>query len=195
MRHLCFVALTVAILALGCSDRSPKAPPKLDLVGDGGGTKPLPEDKGGPIVVEIDTGNPKPVEVEAKLPDADAYDAAVMKAVDLLAEGNRQGALDALEAAQKIKDTGLVQREIDKVRAALAQEAAAVKAVEDVKTVLADGKADDAARLASQALAQHGGGDQAAQLASLQQQADAVVTAGADDADARLARLTPSLTT
>jgi tetratricopeptide (TPR) repeat protein len=54
--------------------------------------------------------------------------------------------------------------------------------------VLEDGKADDAARLAGEALAQHGGGDRADELARLKQQADAVATAG-DEGAARLAKL------
>ena len=47
--------------------------------------------------------------------------------------------------------------------------------------MLQQGKADEAATLAGQALEQFGGGDQAAELTTLRQQADAVVTASAED--------------
>ena len=140
MRRYCLLALTVALFTLGCGGGTPKTSLKLDIADSGSPEKDT--GKGIPINIDPDPGTTKPVEVEAKLPDQELYDAAMMKAVDHLAEGRRKEALDALEEAQKIKDTGLVQREIDKVRAALAQEAAAVKAVEDVKTVLDDGKAE-----------------------------------------------------
>ena len=67
--------------------------------------------------------------------------------------------LAALEEARKIKDTGAVQREMDKIQTILAQQEAADKAVTDVKTVLDDGKADEAAKLANEALGQYGGAE------------------------------------
>src|SRR5262249_5149388 len=81
------------------------------------------------------------------------------------------------------------EAEIFKVKAAMDRNDAADKAVSDVKTVLNDGKADVAANLAGQALEQYGGGDQAAELAKLKQQADAVVTSAADDTNARFTAL------
>ena len=99
MRRYCLSALTLAIFVIGCGDRTPKT--KLDLVIDGTGTKSIEDDKGGAIKIDIDPdpNTAKPVEVEAKLPEQEAYDAAVMKAVDFLAEGKRQEALDALVEA------------------------------------------------------------------------------------------------
>src|SRR5262249_47211497 len=102
------------------------------------------------------------------------YEAALFEALDALAERDYSKALAGLEKAQRVNDTGAVQREIDKVRVLLAQQEAAGRAADDVRTVLKEGSPDEAARLANAALDQHGGGVQADELTQLKRQADAV---------------------
>ncbi len=97
--------------------------------------------------------------------------------------------MSALEKSRKFHETGVVQHQIDEVQAVLAEQAAADRAVADVRTVLAHGQSEDAARFAGEALAQHGGGDRGDDLTRLKQQADAVLSATAADTDARIAKL------
>ncbi|MFM7150509.1 MAG: hypothetical protein ACKO23_11750, partial [Gemmataceae bacterium] len=75
------------------------------------------------------------------------------------------------------------------VRALLDQDAAADKAIKDVKTILDDGKPEEAAKLATAALGQFGGGDQSSELARLKQEADAVVNATSPNNAVRRASL------
>jgi tetratricopeptide (TPR) repeat protein len=192
MRRFCLAGLFAALLVAGCSRSNPR--PIVRVV---------EPDQSDPRKVVVDTGKKDgdrqdvrpvvpPDQVVASLPEPtrdERYEAALLEAVDFLAEKKYTEALAALEKAQKYRDTGTVQREIDKVRAVLAQDAAAAKAVDDVKTVLDDGKAAEAAQLANQALASHGGGSKADDLARLKQQADAVVTAAGDDSATRRAAL------
>lgn len=190
--------LFVSLFLIGCfggrpapriepEDRPPeKQPgPRSGDNGKGGLTRvelPAPPATGGGYGDEVLAALPEPTKQER-------YEAALLESVDSLAEGKHAEALTALEKAQKYQDTGAVQREIDKIRGLLAQQAAAEKAVQDVKTVLDDGKADEAAKLAAAALGQFGGGDRADELAQLRQQADAVLTATADSNVTRRASL------
>lgn len=195
MRCLRLAVPFIALLLTACPGGrpTPRGEPRADEsghrppmrpTGDNGTTKggftrtDLPASPGGSYGDEVVAALPAPTKQER-------YEAALLEAVDFLAERKYRDALTALEKAQKIQDTGAVQREMDKIGTILAQEAAAEKAVQDVKTVLDDGKADEAAKLASAALGQYGGGDRADELARLKQQADAVVTAAADSAVVR----------
>jgi tetratricopeptide (TPR) repeat protein len=184
MRHTCLFGLLAVLILAGCS-RKREAPVVVVETKDESGASPSPN--------VVDAGKPKdvvvpPVAPVERGPDLAGYEAAMLEAVDFLAQRKYPEALAAMEKAQKCHDTGAIQREIDRVRAVLAEQSAAEKSVQDVKTVLADGKPDDAARLAGEALAQHGGGDRADELSQLKQQADAVATA-ADEAAARLTKL------
>jgi tetratricopeptide (TPR) repeat protein len=138
-------------------------------------------------------GPPAPGEVItprlAELSKDEKYEAALFRAIEHLARKEYADSLKALEEAQSHKDTGAVEREINKVRAILAQQEAAEKAARDIKSVLEDGKPSEAARLANEALGQFGGGDSAEALTRLQQQAEAEVTAGDDNKAARCAAL------
>src|SRR5262249_5672224 len=62
------------------------------------------------------------------------------------------------------------------------------KTAQEISTVLKEGSADEASRLATAGLQQFGGGDDGQRLASLKQQADAVAAVVLDDKAARLAR-------
>jgi tetratricopeptide (TPR) repeat protein len=189
MRHIYLVGLLAVLIVTGCSRKKvarevAASPPAEEAVAL---PRPRPVDEGKPN--EVKAPRPPVVVTPAeRTPDVRGYEAALLEAVDFLAQRKYAAALAALEKAQKCQDTGAIQREIDRVRAVLAEQAAADKSVKDVKIVLEDGKPDDAARLAAEALAQHGGGDRADELARLKQQADAIATAS-DEAAARLAKL------
>jgi tetratricopeptide (TPR) repeat protein len=117
------------------------------------------------------------------------YDAALIDALNLMAERRLGSALEALRAAQKIQDTEQVQRLMDRIQALIAEQTAAERTAQDLKAAINDGKADEAAKLADGALAQYGGSDAAADLARVKQQADAVVTATISDTGDRVRRL------
>ena len=162
MRRICLVGLLPAVFLAGCrkTPPTPRAVAPADVR-----DKP----KGDPVVPR----HPRPVRRRRRSVlvrvDEQGYEAALLEAVDFLADRNYTEALASLEKAKKYKDTELVQREIEKVRAVLEQQASADKAVQDIKAVLDDGKPDEAAKLAGQALGQHGDGDRADDLAKLKQ--------------------------
>jgi len=193
MQRICFVVLSVAILTLGCSEKPPR--PRVavdnndrDLLVKNDKVK----DKNAKGIDPLPVKNPPRDEVLAKLPELtpdEQYEAALARATDFVAEQKYQKALDALTEAQKIKDTGAVQREIYRIEAILAGREAATKALSDVKGILADGKPEEAARLASEALSQFGGSDVAEALARLQQQAEAELNAAISSAASRTQRV------
>src|SRR5207237_95212 len=113
------------------------------------------------------------------------YDAALLDALNLVAERKLPEALTILQKAQAVQDTEQVQREIEKIKGLIEQQAAAERTVVDIQTVLKDGKPEDAARLAATGLQQYGGTDVAGQLAKLKRQADALLAIGLDDNSAR----------
>jgi tetratricopeptide (TPR) repeat protein len=117
------------------------------------------------------------------------YDAALLDALDLLADRKLNEALTALAAAQTIQDTEQVQRLMAKVKGLIAQQTEAVTTLQNVHTVLKNGNAEDAARLSSAALQQYGGTEATDELARVQRQAEALVTAASDDAAGRRRRL------
>jgi tetratricopeptide (TPR) repeat protein len=186
MRRICQVGLLVLLVLVGCKRNKP-SPREIEPDGgdntgqvprNGKGDKDRPGDGGkAPPVVRVS----EPVVPTLPEPTKQLrYELALHEAVDFLADRKHALALAALEKARTYVQTDLVRREIDRVRAAVARLSAAEKAVQDVKAVLEDGKPSDAAKLAAQALAQHGGGDRGEDLARLEQQAEALLTAEAN---------------
>jgi tetratricopeptide (TPR) repeat protein len=102
------------------------------------------------------------------------YDAALDKAVMALAERKWPDALTLFEEARSIDDTEYVQSEIARLKVRLAQDGASQATVKDLQTVLNDGKADEAVRLAKDALREFGDGDDAPRLVLLRLQAEAL---------------------
>jgi hypothetical protein len=117
------------------------------------------------------------------------YDAALLEALNLLAERRLAPALESLRAAQKIQDTDVVQRLMDRIQGLISEQTAAERTAQDLRGAISDGKADEAAQLANTALAQYGGGDVAPDLAKIKQTAEAVVTASVSDTGDRARRL------
>ncbi len=115
------------------------------------------------------------------------YDAALLSALDLMAERKYTDALASLETARAQQDTELIRNEIAKVKGLLEQQQAAAKTVDDLNTVLKDGNATEAAQLATAGLQQYGATDDADRLAQLKRHADALAGAQMTDAAARAA--------
>jgi tetratricopeptide (TPR) repeat protein len=129
-----------------------------------------------------------PTDRAPRLTAAERCDAALLDALDKMAERNYPDALAALEKAREAQDTEQVRLEIDKVRKLIDQQKAAEQTQRDIKAVLDDGKADDAAKLASAGLRQYGGGDSGQSLEQLKRQADALADAGVVLDDSRRER-------
>ena len=180
--------LLATAVASGCSREAPQP-----VVEAPSGDRPaeFAADRATPAVGAAN-GDGKSVDaVVASLAGAapqERYDAALLDALNFLADKKYADALGALKAAREVQDTEQVRGEIDKVQALLDQQAAAVRTARDITTVLNDGKADEAARLGTVALKQFGGTDVADDLERLKRQADAVAAAPLDDAAARRAR-------
>src|SRR5260370_32127008 len=112
------------------------------------------------------------------------YDAALLKALGQLSEKKFAEALATLETSRALRDGDQIRDQIEHVKALRAQQAAADKTVQDIRTVLHEGQADEAAKLSAAALGQFGGSDAADDLSKLKRQADALA-AVPDDAAAR----------
>jgi tetratricopeptide (TPR) repeat protein len=128
-----------------------------------------------------------PQVVLAELTPQEKYDAALWDALSLVADQKLPEALAALEKARALQDTEQVRREIARLKLRLDARAAAERTALDIQTVLTDGKADEAARLATTALREFGDSEASENLARLKRQADALVATQLDQ-QARLAR-------
>lgn len=118
-------------------------------------------------------------------PKHEKYEAALLDALNLLADKKFAQALGALEVAKSFKDTEYIRAEIEKLKTRIDQLAAAERAAQDIQSILAEGKALEAAQLATLALQQYGGSDAAEDLTKLKLQADALSAAHLTDDAAR----------
>jgi tetratricopeptide (TPR) repeat protein len=137
------------------------------------------ENAGAPLMVPV--APPEPAAQEK-------YDAALLEALNYVAEKKYTEALVSLGVAKAAQNSDQVQQEIDKVKGLIAQQLAAEQTAQDIKTVITDGKAEDAATLATASLKQYGAGDSADQLAQLKRQADALTAVDVPDYRARQER-------
>ncbi len=195
MRRLALAGL-LAVLAAGpvLEGCSRQQPPSVNVTvnantGGAGQAAPAPvaQAAGAPAPPAAPPAAPadvaaKPPEVTPVTPPEPApqekYDAALLDALNYLADHRYADALASLEAARAAQDTDQVRLEIDKVKKLQEQQAAAEQTVQDIQTVLTQGKADEAADLATTALLQYGPTDAAAELAKLKREADALRAAG-----------------
>jgi tetratricopeptide (TPR) repeat protein len=116
------------------------------------------------------------------------YDAILLEALNQVAEKKYTDALVSLGTARALQDSDQVRGEIDRVKTLVAQQLSAEQTAQDIKTVLDDGKTEDAARLATTGLQQFGATDAADQLANLKRQADALTATQIEDNKARFDR-------
>ena len=172
MRRFYAISALVLLLVglfLGCTRQAPKnddedkkeakiKPPKVkvdqpNVKGKGDG----PKDK-------------QPIAEEKQ----DKYEAALEEAIRALAERKWSEALHAFETARSFKDTDFVLAEIATLKNRIEQDGTAKTTVKNIETVLNDGKAEEAVKLAGDALKEFGDGDDAARLVQLSLQADAL---------------------
>ncbi|HLW65574.1 MAG TPA: hypothetical protein VKS79_09670, partial [Gemmataceae bacterium] len=126
-------------------------------------------------------------------PDAQAkYDAALAQGLDLMADRKWDDALAAFESARGFKDTLTVDAAIARVKQHIEEEIAAERVATDIQTILDDGRAEEAAKLANDAVQQYGETRFAEKLISLKRQADALVAAPATDKKEQFDRLKAS---
>lgn len=188
MRRFLAISASVFLLAglfLGCTRQAPI---------DEGDKKQAKID---PPKVKVDPANPnKDKKPEVKNPPIanvsdekqEKYEAALSDALTALAERKWTDALASFEIAQSIDDTEFVQGEIARLKSRIEQDVAAKSTVKDIESVLSDGNADDALKLAKNALKEFGDGDDADELIKLRLQAEALRSAGAKDKEDNEAR-------
>lgn len=116
------------------------------------------------------------------------FEAALQRAMELLADKKYEEALVALEAARSFGDSEIVQLALERTQQKLDREKAAEQTAADIQAVLDDGRAEDAAKLAADALQSFGDTSNAATFAKLKNQADAIVAVQVGDKTKRLER-------
>jgi tetratricopeptide (TPR) repeat protein len=188
-RHFVISATFLFLLGLmlGCNRQGKKNDDdKKDAVVDPG-IKVLPPKHGQPKIKD-DNASKK---VIVKLPDLklEQYEAAVRDGLEATAARNWQGALGQFEIAKNLDNNDFVQSQITYLKGRIDADNAVKTTAKDIETVLNDGKAEDAAKLAADALKEFGDGDDADRLIALRLQAEAVRAAETEEkADARYTR-------
>ena len=189
MRRIALLAVLAtcfaALVFIGCSKR-PEAADERERDHDGdaarGHSRLTPLAGGGPagdrVLASADFLPTRPAEATPE----EKYDAALLDALNLAVDGKLADALASLEAARAVQDTDQIRQQIERMRDRIARKAAADRTVQDIQTVLQDGRPEDASQLATAGLQQYGGGDAAVPLTAVKQQADALAAAQVDDA-------------
>ena len=193
MRHFLFSLLPITLLlTLACSRPEPAKDGKaVAAMGDGGKVLVAPPagDKdtkttAGQQASQTTKEAADPIDTED-----DKYEAALSEGLGQMADQKWSQALLSFQTAQRFNDNEFIRGEIVKLKQRVDQEAAAQKTIGDIEKVLEEGKASDAAQLASQALREFGDGDVSDQLVKLRLQADALVSASKrEDDDVRITR-------
>lgn len=179
MRQFYAIAASLLLLAglfLGCTKQVPQEAEKKQAKNEPPKVKvdPIVKDKGDPGQEKDKGKTPVNPPVNLGADKKEKYEAALDEAIQLLAERKWHDALTAFEAARAIDDTEFVQAEIARLKQTIDQDSVAKTTVKNIETVLNDGKADEAAKLAKDALKEFGAGDDAAKLVLLRLQADAL---------------------
>ncbi len=174
MRRLSLGLLLVTLL-VSCSREAPTPAPQAQGISpDNAGTR-LAAVSSVPAAPEVSIEDLPPASKQER------YDAALLDTLNLMAERKLPQALEALRAAQAIQDTEQVQRLMSRLQGLMAEQSAAERTAGALRTAINDGKAVEAARLASGALQQYGGTDIVPDLAQVKEQAEALVTAATSD--------------
>ncbi|MCI0378933.1 MAG: tetratricopeptide repeat protein [Gemmataceae bacterium] len=187
MRRVLSIVLILGmcvVIVAGCSQQAPSK--------NGPGVKPPmvaiePQNKNGdgPVAKQDPTAPPMPHPDDKQ----EKYETALAEALTLMAEQKLPQALVALETARSFADTEFIKGEIAKVKSRIDQDESAKKTVQDIETVLEQGKAADAAKLAQDALREFGDGAAADRLIKLRLEAEALQGAlKPEEAAARFAR-------
>jgi cytochrome c-type biogenesis protein CcmH/NrfG len=172
MRRFYAISASFFLLAglfLGCTKQAPKDDDKKDPKIEPPKVVVTPPKRQGNDPKEKD---PLPIKVADD--KEEKYDAALNDAIFAMADRKWDDALAAFEKARGFKNTDFVQAEIVKLKSRIDQDKTAKTTVKDLETVLNDGKADEAVKLANDALKVFGDGDEAIRLVQLSVQADAL---------------------
>jgi tetratricopeptide (TPR) repeat protein len=181
MRRTILISLVVIGLLAGCAPK-PAGPRQVAVTPDDATNGP-------PAIRDVAAPAGSPLDAllaaAAEPTGQDRCAVALMKALDLTARKEYAEALAALAAAeQAAKDAGqntdAIEHEIARVKESMTRAAASDATLQDIRTVLDDGRADEASRLADAALAQYGGSDAADALLKIKREADALFAAQAD---------------
>lgn len=187
------IFLVALILLVGCS--RPTQPATVG--GDPAPTEPTNVQLGRPAVLQpaqspvpaVNTAQPTVwTPGNADSLKQEKYDAALLEALNLMAERKYPEALAALEAARKVLDTEQVRLEIEKLKRTQERHAAGERTIADIQSVLNEGRAEVAAHLATRALETYGGTETAFALEKLKRQADALLASTLDDTRTRQIR-------
>lgn len=187
MRRFWAITLSILILAvilLGCNQGAKNAPPNDDKDPPAPIVKIKPQDdKKDDKKTDIEQpANPNQAAEEKQ----QKFDAALAEAIGFLAERKWNDALAAFETAREIDETDFVKAEIAKLKERIDQDGTTKATVKNLETVINEGKAEEAVKLASDALKEFGDGDDANKLVQLKLQADALLSVQKDEAnDAR----------
>ena len=152
---------TIVVIVQQPPNTDGNQPPKVDPVEPNGPKLNPPEVKTDPLPMGLSSQQ--------------RYDESVSRAFQLLAEKKEEEALAAFQQAQDAQPSEFVKGEIERLKLRIAREATVDRTVQDIKTVLASGRAVEAAKLASDALEQFGDSDAAEDLTQLKRQADALI--------------------
>lgn len=119
-------------------------------------------------------------------PDSQSrYDAALANAMELLSERKFDEALAAFEMANSIITTQTTQLAIERLIKRKDSETYAEQAANNIQVIIDEGKPEEAAKLAGEALRQFENTEVFDKLAALKRQADALLPVQADDRKAR----------
>jgi hypothetical protein len=180
MRRLSRALLFIVLMSAACSRQEPTPAPADVRVG----ARPIPAPLGGPLMANPTSAGQSIDPLMVGMPlvsNQERYDAALIDALNLLAERKLAQALAAVRTAQGIQDNEQIRQLAGRIERVMAEQAAAEKITQDLRSAMGSGKADEVARLATGALQQYGGGEAAADLVRIQQEAQALATAGAQD--------------
>ncbi|VTS04578.1 CsgG/HfaB family protein [Tuwongella immobilis] len=201
------LGLALAISAWGCGDAAPR--PKPQAVSEtaptilvGNPTDPGTIPVGNPPVALLPGNGSAPVTAGSTqslsnyFPNSDIqisplqqYETLLSQAVALLNERRDADALTALQQAQAIQDTELVRQEIQGIQQRLARRNGAAQTLKHLQAVLQVGRAEEASRLANDALLQYGDSDFAGDFVALKRQADAILSVQQQNQQRRLQQL------
>lgn len=137
--------------------------------------------RGGGAMTTTAPLEPAPPIIENEAERQEKYDAALQQAMGLFAENKYEEALTALQTAQSLRETEIVKLAIERTKQRLEREQTADTTAADIQTIIDEGRAEEAATLAADALQQFGETKSSERLAKLKKQADAILTVQVTD--------------
>src|SRR5687768_3019505 len=153
MRRFSLSALVVVVALAGCTKKATEVV-IVTVEKENNTTQPTQPNPG-----DTPKGFDALVDKYSEATPQEKYEANLLRAGQLIAERKYDEAVEALEAAKGSVKTTQVDKEIERVKALAARQKAAEQTLADLQTILNEGKAEEAAKLATQALANYGDTD------------------------------------